>query len=78
MANVWRVYGDGQDLHLVVEAETPLEAKDKTLLLFPRFFFVGIKQLEMRLDPGRGERGSYVEYRKNALEGNRAPRERTG
>lgn len=78
MAKVWRVYGDGQDLHLAVEAETPLEAKNKALFLFPRFFFVGIKKLGIGLDPIRGERGSYVEYRRNALEGNRAPRERTG
>lgn len=56
---LWRVYGDGQDLHLAVEGRTPLEAKDKTLLLFPRFFFVGIKQLEMTLDPKREERREY-------------------
>jgi len=70
MAKVWRLYGDGQDLHLAVEAETSLEAKNKALLLFPRFFFVGIKKLEIRENPKTEERGPYAAYRRNALEGN--------
>jgi hypothetical protein len=75
MTKVWRLYGDGQDLHLAVQGETPLEAKDKALLLFPRFFFLGIKKLEMRQDPKAEERRPYAGYRRNATEGSEAPRE---
>ena len=71
MAKVWRLYGDGQDLHLAVEGETPLEAKNKTLLLFSRFFFVGIKKVEIREDPKAEGRDPYAAYRRKALKGNR-------
>ena len=71
MAKVWRLYGDDRDLHLAVEGETSLEAKNKALLLFPRFFFVAIKKLEIREDPKAKERCPYAAYRRNALEGNR-------
>lgn len=63
---IWRLHGDGRDLHLAVEADTPAEGKDKALSLFPRFFLRGIKTLELRRDPIAEERSSYVRAKRSA------------